>query len=64
MTKQEKLNSQIDTVSDILNICDEVKFARRSTSEDEQKSALVSANEFVRYEVLPDKLPEKEVKDE
>lgn len=64
ITSREDLNSQIDKVSEVLNLCDEVKFARKSTSEEEQNSALEISREIILFQPIQENLIDKEVKDE
>ena len=60
----ENLKPQLNHVSEVLNICDEVKFARKNTTEDEQKSALEIAREIINFQPIQIDSVEKEVKNE
>ena len=64
ITNHENLKAQIDNVSEVLNICDEVKFARKNTTEEDQKSALEIAREIINFQQTQIESTEKEVKDE
>lgn len=64
MTFQESLKPQLNHVSEVLNICDEVKFARKNTSEEEQKSTLEIARKIINFQPIQIDSVEKEVKNE
>lgn len=64
LTHHENLNTQIEPVSEVLNICDEVKFARKSTTETEERSAINIAREIIQFEPVSDSIIEKEVGNE
>lgn len=64
ITHHENLKSQMSHVSEVLNICDEVKFARKNTTEDEQKSTLEIAREIINFQPIQIETVEKEVKNE
>lgn len=43
-------SSQIDTVAEVLEISDQVKFAKKISVEEEQRAAIQSAKEIIRYQ--------------
>lgn len=54
IANREKYSSQLVKVSEVLTICDHVKFAKQVTSEDEQKIALQKVRELIGFDYLYD----------
>ncbi|MCO5231283.1 MAG: LPXTG cell wall anchor domain-containing protein [Chitinophagales bacterium] len=54
IANSQKYSSQLVKISEVLTICDHVKFAKQGTSEDEQKVALQKVRELIGFDGLAD----------
>lgn len=50
IASKEAYSSQVAQVSDVLEISDQIKFARKTSTEEEQKQAIQTAREIIRFQ--------------